>query len=571
MVLLPDYPQKTVEAHGLRVERLALACSLLLIAAGGWWLTRTVVVETEAVWTYGPMVILFSSALLLRDLVYFGPKERSRISAATNISWPSIWAFAILTYGSEDQNIAAVLLFLVAIFLLWFTNQQLGSTIETRRWRGLTSIAGLAIAMAVLASLSDDLILWAIVVVPSCYIMIPDLLAKDDDHEARTEFAVLLKQVESRVLALRENSSGMEQVSSMLKIAREEGWSDPQRGMDLISQAENELDRITAFSGDLEAIRADTLEAVERAESITIEASGPRKAFDLGDREADLGSFREAELLYRRAKSKSEVIEKHWQDAYDSIASSEAAIANHSGHQAEGVIAILNSAKEAMEAEDPVGALHIASSIPAHIESMGSTDEAATKSLSDAEHVVAAAESDIQIATKDRLEQARNAMKSGDSALAKGLADSVLRDVRATSEAMQEVQRALRQKKQIEARFPEVSKQDWSGRLQQVVESADSGDWVNAAELLQSMTSDLQAHEHSISEASELVRFVEEEWKTLRTKLDSAGIGPGDFSRMEAEKTVANASAALSSGDIETCHAALASAGEYLESLGRLA
>jgi len=571
MVLLPDYPQKTVEAHGLRVERLALACSLLLIAAGGWWLTRTVVVETEAVWTYGPMVILFSSALLLRDLVYFGPKERSRISAATNISWPSIWAFAILTYGSEDQNIAAVLLFLVAIFLLWFTNQQLGSTIETRRWRGLTSIAGLAIAMAVLASLSDDLILWAIVAVPSCYIMIPDLLAKDDDHEARTEFAVLLKQVESRVLALRENSSGMEQVSSMLKIAREEGWSDPQRGMDLISQAENELDRITAFSGDLEAIRADTLEAVERAESITIEASGPRKAFDLGDREADLGSFREAELLYRRAKSKSEVIEKHWQDAYDSIASSEAAIANHSGHQAEGVIAILNSAKEAMEAEDPVGALHIASSIPAHIESMGSTDEAATKSLSDAEHVVAAAEGDIQIATKDRLEQARNAMKSGDSALAKGLADSVLRDVRATSEAMQEVQRALRQKKQIEARFPEVSKQDWSGRLQQVVESADSGDWVNAAELLQSMTSDLQAHEHSISEASELVRFVEEEWKTLRTKLDSAGIGPGDFSRMEAEKTVANASAALSSGDIETCHAALASAGEYLESLGRLA
>ena len=571
MVLLPDYPQKTVEAHGLRVERLALACSLLLIAAGGWWLTRTVVVETEAVWTYGPMVILFSSALLLRDLVYFGPKERSRISAATNISWPSIWAFAILTYGSEDQNIAAVLLFLVAIFLLWFTNQQLGSTIETRRWRGLTSIAGLAIAMAVLASLSDDLILWAIVAVPSCYIMIPDLLAKDDDHEARTEFAVLLKQVESRVLALRENSSGMEQVSSMLKIAREEGWSDPQRGMDLISQAENELDRITAFSGDLEAIRADTLEAVERAESITIEASGPRKAFDLGDREADLGSFREAELLYRRAKSKSEVIEKHWQDAYDSIASSEAAIANHSGHQAEGVIAILNSAKEAMEAEDPVGALHIASSIPAHIESMGSTDEAATKSLSDAEHVVAAAEGDIQIATKDRLEQARNAMKSGDSALAKGLADSVLRDVRATSEAMQEVQRALRQKKQIEARFPEVSKQDWSVRLQQVVESADSGDWVNAAELLQSMTSDLQAHEHSISEASELVRFVEEEWKTLRTKLDSAGIGPGDFSRMEAEKTVANASAALSSGDIETCHAALASAGEYLESLGRLA
>ena len=221
------------------------------------------------------MVILFASALLLRDLVYFGPKERSRLSAAANISWPSIWAFANLTYGSEDQTIAAVILFLVTIFLLWFTNQQLGNSIETRRWRGLTSIAGLAIAMAVLVSLSDNLILWAVVVGPSCYTMIPDLLVKDDDHEARTEFSGLLEQVESRVLALREGSSGMEQAASLLKIAREEGWSNPERGMKLISQAESEIERISAFSGDLDAIRADALEAVESAESITTEATGP--------------------------------------------------------------------------------------------------------------------------------------------------------------------------------------------------------------------------------------------------------------------------------------------------------
>ena len=571
MVLLPDYPQKTVQAHGVRVERLALTCTLLLIAAGGWWLTRTVEVETDALSTYGPVVILFTSALMLRDLVFFGPKERSRLTAASNISWPSILAFAGVTYGPGDEAIAAVMLVIVSAFLWWFTNQQLAGTIPTRRWRGMTSIAGLAVALSVLVSLSDDLILWAIVFAATCFTMIPDLLAKDDDYEARNEFAEMLEQAESRILAIRENSSGMEQASSMLKIAREEGWSNPERGMELISQAENEIERITAFSGDLQAIRADALEAVERAENITIEATGPRKAFDLGDREADLGSFREAELLYRRAKSKSEIVEKHWQVAFDSISTAEAAIADHSGHQAEGVIAILNSAKEAMEAEDPVEALHIASSIPAHIESMGSTDEAAIKSLNDAEHAVAAVEGGIQIATKDRLEQARNALQSGDSALAKGLADSVLRDVRTTSEAMQEVQRALRQKKQIEARFPESSKQDWSNRMSRVTESADSGDWVDAAESLQSLTSDLQAHEHSISEASELVRFVEEEWKNLRSKLDSAGIGPSDTSRMEAEKTVADAAVALSSGDIEACHAALASAGQHLESLGRLA
>ena len=571
MVLLPGYPQKVLQEHNSRVERLALACTLTLILAGGWWLTRTVVDETSAVITYGTVAVLFGSALLLRDLVYFGPREKSRVAAATYISLPRFIAFAGITYGPEDQTIAAAIILIVAGLLWWFTNQQLGNSIETRRWRGLTSIAGLAVALAVLVSLSDELVLWAAVTGASCFTLIPDLLVKDEDHDRRTEFAILLEEAESRVLALRAESSGMEQASSMLKIAREEGWNDPERGMELISQAENEIERITAFSGDLDAIRADALESVERAESITLEADGPRKAFDMGDREAGLGSFRDAELLYRRAKSKSEIIEKHWQKAHDSITAAESAIAEHSGHQAEGVIAILNSAKEAMEAEDPVEALHIASSIPAHIESMGSTDEAAIKSLSDAEKAVEAAEGDIQIVTKDRLEQARRAMESGDSALAKGLADSVLRDVRATSEAMQEVQRALRQKKQIESRFPDASKQDWSNRLQQVAESANSGEWVSAAESLQSLTSDLQAHEHSISEASELVRFIEDEWKTLRSKLDSAGIGPSDVSRMEAEKAVADAAAALSSGDIETCHAALASAGEHLESLGRLA
>ena len=229
MVLLPDYPQKTVQAHGLRVERLALACTLTLVLAGGWWLTPGLFGEAKTIQTFGPVLVMFVSALLLNDLVYFGPKERSRLSAASNISWPSILAFAGITYGPDDQSIAASLMVLVAGFLWRFTNEQLGNSVDTRRLRGMTSIAGLAVAMTILVSLSDDLVLWGVIVFTSCLTMIPDLLAKDDDHEARSEFSKLLEASESRVLALREGSSGMEQVSSLLKIAREEGWSDPER------------------------------------------------------------------------------------------------------------------------------------------------------------------------------------------------------------------------------------------------------------------------------------------------------------------------------------------------------
>ena len=119
-----------------------------------------------------------------------------------------------------------------------------------------------------------------------------------------------------------------------------------------------------------------------------------------------------------------------------------------------------------------------------------------------------AAEDDIQIVTKARLEQARKAIDSGDFALAKGLADSVLRDVRETSDAMQEVQRALRQSKQITAGFPSgAAAEEWEVRLKQVDASAEAGEWTSAAEELRSLTADLQALQVQMSEAEETARI----------------------------------------------------------------
>ena len=569
MVLLPDYPEKVVLAHRLRVERLALLCTLVLIGGGGWWLLPAVTGEVEMLPRAGPVLVLFASALLLPNLIDYGPVERSSLGAAANIAWPSILAFAGIHYGPEDAMIASLILVTIAAFLWRFTNHLLGSNLKTRKWRGLTSIAGLAIAIAILGSMSDDAVLWAVVIGASLVTLAPDLMAKDDDHEARAEFASRLEQAETRILALREGGSGLEQSASLLKTAREEGWKDPSRGMELIAQAEIELARTQAVGVDLDAIRSDALEAVKRAEEITLDALGPRKAFETGDREAEWGSPRDAELLYRRAKQKAAVIEEHWQKAADAIAESVAAIGSHTGYQADAVREILRAAEEALQAEEPKEALHIASSIPEHLESLGSSEEAAAKSLSDAEHAVAAAEDDIQIATKERLEQAHKAMESGDPALAKGLSDSVLREVRATSDAMQEVQRALRQRKQIEARFPAGAKSEWEAKLEQVAEMAEAGEWQDAAQAMGLLTSDLQSHGHKLSEATELVRFVDEEWKALRRRLDSSGVGPADPDRMAAEKAVSEASSALEQGDIDSCHKALGAASEMLESQSR--
>ena len=171
--------------------------------------------------------------------------------------------------------------------------------------------------------------------------------------------------------------------------------------------------------------------------------------------------------------------------------------------------------------------------------------------------------------TKERLAEAREALESGDSALAKGLADSVLRDVRETSDAMQEVQRALRQRKQVEDRFPADSVAEWKAKLDDAASKAAGGEWVVAAEALREITASLRTHETELSEVRELMRFVDTEWKTLRKRLDSSGVGPGDADRMAAEKAVSEAASALEQGDVQLCHKALGAAGEALETLGR--
>jgi len=110
MVLLPDYPEKTFLAHRLRVERLALLCTLVLIGGGGWWLLPAVTGGAEMFPRVGPVLVLFASALLLPDLIDYGPVERTRLGAAANIAWPSILVLAGIHYGQGDELIASLML-----------------------------------------------------------------------------------------------------------------------------------------------------------------------------------------------------------------------------------------------------------------------------------------------------------------------------------------------------------------------------------------------------------------------------------------------------------------------------
>ena len=143
--------------------------------------------------------------------------------------------------------------------------------------------------------------------------------------------------------------------------------------------------------------------------------------------------------------------------------------------------------------------------------------------IEDAEKAISSANGNFSIIANERLEESKKALLAGDSSLAKGLATSIIRDIKSTSESMQNVQRGLRQKNKLKEKFPKGSSGDsWREKLKQVEDKADSGDWLTSSNLLKQITDELQTYEKSFSEALELYSFLESEWNSLRNNLESS-------------------------------------------------
>jgi len=570
MVLPPDHADRVIAQQRARVEKVALAGTLVLIASAGWWLLPAMDGSVEMLPRMGPVVAIFVAALMLMDLIDHGPVQRSRIAISAGLAWPMVVALAIDSFGTGDRALATVILILVAGALLNHWRNALGVTLATRRLRAFSGLAGAALGIAIVLSLGLDMLVAGAFAVACLGLVVPDLLAKDEDHEARQGFGAELEAAEARMLDLRSKNSGLEQAASLIQQARDRGWKDPARGMVLLEEAEREAERVMAMAVDIDAIRADALDAVEKAEAIAPIVEGPRRAFQMGDKEAGLGSLREAETLYRVAKTKAGAIEDNWQAAAESISTAEKAIADKSGAATNSVLGILAAAKEAMDAEEPAEALHIANAIPAHMESLEASTGEAEEAIADAEAALSAAEGELALANAGRLEDAKEAFAKGDAPLAKGLADSLAREVREISDAMQEVQRALRQKKQISARFPTgPAGESWQARLTEVEAAASSGEWATAAKSLTSLTNDLQSYDAEVGEAKELLEFVQSEWTELRRRLDSTSIDPTDETRRATEAAIKQAIEALEVGDVQSCLTALGTADELSENLRR--
>ena len=569
MVMLPDYPDRVISKQIKRLENISLFTSLTIILIGAWWLFNSIDSDSSAIIRFGPVIILFISAFLINDLIIFSSREKFRLGTFSNIFWPCILAFVILQIEPPINLFPNIILLIIAIFLFYFSHSIFIESIQSRRWRGISSLLGLSISISIISQ-SDSFNKFALVIGIQLITIIPDFLFNDDKSEERKEFSLQLKKLELRIIESQNQIFGMQQPNSLLKSAKEVGWKDPDLGLELVKDANNEISRLLYLKQDLLEIKNDTEETISRLEQLKNHPNGPREMFISGENEMNLGSFVEAELLFRKSKEKSIFLEKYWDQASRKIDEAIQLVKSDNTKFTDNLNSLIDSSKEAMRRERPDEAIKILESLSSHLEGVNDIIQEAKRSINEAEIAISSVSENINYDLLDRLEQSKIALEEGDASLAKGLSDSVLRQIKNISEAMNRVQIALKQRIKIQERFPEGKNYEyWEGRLNSIITNANKFDWIEASSLLEKLIKELDELENQSKETFELLEFIQSDWSKLRNRAESNGIGPENEERKSLEKKILYAENLLNEGEIQESLKIIAICDEIIESIRR--
>ena len=101
------------------------------------------------------------------------------------------------------------------------------------------------------------------------------------------------------------------------------------------------------------------------------------------------------------------------------------------------------------------------------------------------------------------------------------------------------------------------------------IRDRNEGDWIKASDDLDNLTNSLRDFEEEMKEANELLSFIQEEWISLRKKLDSAGISPQDDARIAIESNITDITRLLKDGEIQYSLSLLAESDLLIEEARR--
>ena len=559
-----------------RVEKLAGYSAFIMLAAATWlaWPTLQSALNGGSITSdlkYAMVIIAWG--IFVQDLGLMDKKARSRIGTVTTISWLPIAIVGISNLeGDISQKLGMIFLLIISLCLFATSRSILQGDISVMKYRALMGALGFVLSASLLTTISFSDIS-AFIQLGLCAIgltlIVIDWFGKDENRPLRKEFDIRLNILENRILILKSEGSAVDQAASLIMTAREEGHRDPVWGMRLLDEAEEDIERSLSLAGDVEEIKADSLNSVETAEEIAPIVKRPRKAWDMGQREVELGSLREGEALFRQAKKRAGEVIEWWQKAEEAIREGSALLAK-SKHPQESLEELLADARKKLNAEKPKKAYEFAIVIPEQLSASGDAMVIAEKAVKEAARMLKSADGINKELLEERLDNAEVELEQGNHAQAKGLSDGIVREINAEREAMDDVRRALRQKVHLISRWSErEDSADWDSRLIEIETSVDSLEWTHAATLLERLTKDLDAQGKASDEASELLNFVLDEWNVLRNQCDASGIKVDDEDRRSTDEAIGIATEAHKAGRIDESLESLGLADGFMEKLRR--
>ena len=566
-----------------RIERLSTICALFCLS-GAVWLAWPVLKDAFAgdaslLSGLGMPVLVLLWGIVIQDLILDDPRARTRIGAASSIIWPVLLMFSIRAFSTDLSSLLAALLFAgLGLAMYRSSAQTLRGGIDVLRFRAMmTGIGGLTVLGMLIGDRAgqtwiDDLSDWGhpllsiLVLGHVAYLW----FAGDDMREERKMFRKELDSIENRLLVLRSQGAAVDQASSLVMTAKQEGHIDPLFGIRLLQEASEDMERSLSLATDVDVVRRESLLVIQDAEAMAPLAKRPRKSYEMGEREVTLGSLREAEVLFRQAKRRAQEIVAWWEKAEESIRVAEELLTGQSGATIEGLRQIIRDAKKQLEREAPKKAFELACVVPIQLQADGDARERAIEVLKDAAKALKSSDGFDTTELEQRLEHAEDALEAGDTGQSIGLAEGVIRVIQVEREAMEIVRRALRQRKKLIQRFETLEDaEEWSNRLQQVQQSADERQWSHAATLLERLTTDLDALGNEQDEAKALLDFVRQEWTVLRNQCDASSIPYSDEDMKQTEAALSIAEERLNAGQIEAALDQLGQADASMERLRR--
>ena len=573
--------QAAIKQRKQRLERLTSASALVLLAGALWlmWPSLNAAMRGDSGLLKGlgfPLVIIVWG-LIIQDLTVDQPRARTRVGSASSVVWP-----VLLMTGSQSLDISntsmvagSLILVVVGLACLNASKTILQGGLDVLRWRAIMTGFGTIVAFSIFAGATPESMTYEWLAAVGTLAFSSILTAYiwfvgDDQRTARKAFSRRLDALEVRLLELKAQGAAVDQASSLIMTAKEEGHVDPSHGMNLLDEAEEDIERSLSLSGDVEAIREDAREAMDEAEAIAPTAKRPRKSFEMGEREVKLGSLREGEMLFRTSKKYSNEIIEWWSVAEKAIAEAARQLQGNDGEGIAHLKEMLSDAKKKLAAEAPKKAYEFAVVIPAQLAADDDALGKAAESLKEAHRQLKQTDGLDTKAMIERLKHAESALDSGNAGQAIGLADGVVRSIHSEREAMDTVQRALRQRKKLVAQYESRDdRNEWDDRMAAIEKAADQQRWTEAAELLSAMSQSLDKEGKASEEALELYDFVMDEWRILRNQCEAAHISVEDEDRRAAEEAIALAEEGLGVGRVEDCLQHLGTADAAMERLRR--